>query len=278
MTRFLYLAVLLTLFGCATKPYQTTYSTEEVGKERYFEAVTPKNQTLSLQSPVISNEGLLKLNVVSITKQGEFEAPKMNRISKDRRPADPLGALGTTIFSAGLALLFAPVKTGSQLIGDTRSETVTSSYLDKSRATATGNSRWWIEPTRYSGQVSIEGIQESPLILQASGGEVDLSEHFKRYRLGNNLNIKISCWECQDAIPQQSNNYTYLTKVKTISYDLTSFRGVQEEKRILAIKDEQKKLGEKKAFTSTAQQKCARLGLTPGSSDYQLCIATQNKP
>lgn len=256
------------------KQYQTVTETKEVGREKYLiDEGGQKIKTLS--SAAISNEGILTLNGFTFAQMTEYEAPKMNVITKQYRPPDPVGALMNTAVTVGLNVLLAPKRTGSQLVGDTTDERVTSTYLEKSKAVATGNEVWEKDEPIFSAQIAIDGILDRTLNLDYVGVGVDLSKYFHESPYDNLIQVKITCTSCGDVAQIQTPDYKLFATNKVIDFDLGSFKRRLRVQKLQTERDEQKRIADQRNATLVIQQKCLRMGLSVGSEDFNLCISSQ---
>jgi hypothetical protein len=259
------------LIGCAAPQYKTTYETRENGTGKYYE---PTKTVYSIRSVSISSSGILTLDGYKTSYQVEYEGPKMEEITKVRRPADPIGALVNTAATVGLNLLLAPKQTGSQAIGDTSSEYVSRTYIDKSRSKATGKASWETKAESYSGNLVIYGIYDQAIILSPKNNYLDISSYLRSTKLKNPLNIKVVCEYCRDLKIEQNGNYMDFTREKIISFDATMLK----QERITntkTFKEEPQRII--KSTSNANVQKCIDLGLKEGSENYNKCVKTLSK-
>jgi hypothetical protein len=261
----------LMLIGCAAPKYKTTYQTRENGVDRYYD---PKQTIDSIRSVNLSPSGILTLDGYRTSFLIEYEGPKMEEITTVRRPADPGGALVNTAVTLGLNLLLAPKHTGSQAIGDTSSEYVSRTYIDKSRSKATGRTKWETKSETFNGSVLIYGVTDQPLDIYVKNNYLDISNYLRANKLQSPLNITIVCKYCTDLKIEQNSNYAVYTRQKTITYDTTMLK--QERfTNTKAVKEEPQRTI--KSTNSANVQKCIDLGLREGSENYNKCVKTLSK-
>jgi hypothetical protein len=198
----------------------------------------------------------------------------MEEITKVRRPADPVGALVNTAATVGLNLLLAPKQTGSQAVGDTSSEYVSRTYIDKSRSKATGRARWETKAETFNGSVLIYGVSDLPIDLYVKNNYLDISNYLKASKLQNPLNISITCKYCNDLTAVQNRNYIEFTREKKISYD-TKMLKQERFTNAKAVKEESQRTI--KSTINANVRKCIDLGLKEGSENYNKCIKTLSK-
>ena len=263
------LIFLLLLHGCAAPQYKTTYQTREVGLDKYS---VSSSEIKSIRSVGISQGGILSIDAFLTRYQIEYEGPKMEQITKVRRPADPVGALVNTAATVGLNLLFAPEKTGSQAIGDTQSEYVSNTYIDKSRARTTGKANWETVATIFTGSVLIYGVKNQPIEIYLNNNNIDISSHLEGSSYGSPLKIKVVCKFCEDLKAQQNSNFSLFTRQKEIDFDLNAFNLLQKESRARNSQIEAQR--ESKSTSNSATQRCLSIGLRDGSEDFIKCIKT----
>lgn len=266
--------LLFIMQGCALKQYETVYETKEVGREKYLkDEGGTKIQSLSAAN--ISPEGRLTITGFTFSELSEYEGPKMNDITKQTRPADPIGALTNTALTLGLNVLLAPKRTGGQLVGDTMNERVTNSYIDKSRGVPTGTKVWQKDQSNFSTQILVEGILDRPINFNYSGDPVDLSKYFQESLLNGIVPVKVTCQTCEQISRTQTQDFILFQPSKTVEFDLSAFKQNINQKKLQAEKEEQKRAADLKSSANAGQQKCIRMGLTVGTEDYNLCIASQ---
>jgi hypothetical protein len=272
----MYLIVLLTLFlqGCALKQYETVYETKEVGREKYLNDDGGR-KIQSLSAANINPNGVLTITGFTFTELTEYEGPKMNDITRVSRPADPIGALTNTALTLGLNVLLAPKRTGGQLVGDTASETVTKSYVDKSRGVSTGAKTWQKDQSNFSTQILVDGILDRVISFNYSGSPIDLSKYFQESSLNGIIPIKVTCQTCGQISRTQTQDFILFQPSKTVEFDLGAFKQNIQQKKLQAEKEEQKRVADLKSSATAGQQKCLRMGLKVGTEDYNLCIASQ---
>jgi len=271
-----YLIVLLSIFlqGCALKQYETVYEKKEVGREKYLtDDGGQKIQTLSAAN--ITPDGRLFLAGFTFIELTEFEGPKMNDITKQSRPADPIGALTNTALTLGLNVLLAPKRTGGQLVGDTINERVTSSYVDKTRAVPTGAKVWQKNQSNFSTQILVEGILDRVLSFNYSGSPIDLSKYFQESLLNGVVPIKVICQTCAEITRSQAQDFRLYQSSKIVEFDLGAYKQKINQQKLQTEKEEQKRVTDQKSSAIAGQQKCLRMGLAVGTDDYNLCIASQ---
>jgi hypothetical protein len=263
------LTILFLLNGCAAPQYKTTYETKKVGTDKYIETT---NIVSSLRTVSMFSSGVLTFDSYQTGYEIEYEGPKMQETLKERRPADPLGAMVNTAATIGLNLLLAPKQTGSQAIGDTRSEYVTRTFIDKTKATATGKAGWNTKSVIFTGSILIYGIKNQPIDLYITKNNVDISSYLKESSYASPLKIKVVCKYCEDLKQEQNSNFSSFTREKDIVFDLNSFNALQEEiKEKNAQIDAQIKA---KSTSNSATQRCLSIGLREGSQDFIKCIKT----
>ena len=268
-TVFSTLIILFLLSGCAAPQYKTTYETKKVGTDKYSETT---NLVSSLRSISLFPSGILTFDTYQTGYEVEYEGPKMQEISKVRRPADPLGAIVNTAATVGLNLLLAPKQTGSQAIGDTRSEYVTRTFIDKTKATATGKAGWNTKSVIFTGNILIYGIKNEPIDLYVTKNNVDISSYLMESSYASPLKIKVVCKDCEDLKREQNSNFSFFTREKEINFDLNGFNVLQREiKERNSQIDAQRK---PKSTSNSATQRCLGIGLREGSQDFIKCIKT----
>ena len=265
--RSLPLLLVFILCGCAAPQYKTTYETRENGTGRYFEST---NQTSSLYTVTLSPSGLLTIDSYITSYDTEYEGPKMEEVSKVRRPADPIGAIVNTAATVGLNLLFEPKKTGSQAIGDTRGEYVTRTYVDKSRSRTTGRANWNTKSTIFNGSILVFGIKDQPIELYVTNNYIDISSHLKESNLSSPLRLRIVCKNCQDLRVDQNASFANYTREKNLNFNLDEFKILQRN----AIRNTQ---GKSSPATNSVNQRCLSIGLREGSDDFIKCVKTLTK-
>lgn len=263
------LIFLFLLHGCAAPQYKTTYQTREVGVDKYYESST---EIRSIRSASISSSGILTIDAFLTRYQMEYEGPKMEQVTKVRRPADPVGALVNTAATVGLNLLLAPKQTGSQAIGDTQSEYVSNTYVDKSRARVTGKTRWDTQALFFTGAVIIYDLKSQPFELYLNSNSIDISSHLEGTSLVSPLKIKVVCKFCEDLKPQQNSNFSLFTRQKEIDFDLNAFNLLQKESKARNAQIEAQR--KSKPTSNSATQRCLSIGLRDGSEDFIKCIKT----
>ena len=264
----------LLLQGCAMKQYQTVNETKEVGREKYLTDYGSQ-KIKSLSGAQISADGKLTLNGFTFTQMTEYEAPKMDQITKQYRPPDPVGALMNTAFTAGLNILLAPKRTGSQLVGDTIDERVTNSYVDKTRGVATGGMVWQKSQSNFSTQITVDGILERTLNFDYSGTAIDLSKYFQESSYENLIQVKVACTSCSDITQIQATDYGHYAPTKVVEFDLGTYKQNIRSQKLLAEKEDQKRISDQKSAAMAGQQKCVRMGLSVGTEDFNLCVSSQ---
>jgi len=269
--KFASFLISLTLIGCAAPPYKTTYQTRENGVDKYYD---PKQSIDSILSVNLSPSGILTLDGYRTSFLIEYEGPKMEQITTVRRPADPVGALVNTAATVGLNLLLAPKKTGSQAIGDTSSEYVSRTYIDKSRSKATGRTKWETKAEKFNGSVVIYGVTDQPLDVYVSNNYLDISNYLRATTQQNPLNITVVCKYCEDLKIGQNSNFALYTRQKVISYDTTILKK-ERFTNTRAVKEEPQRAI--KPTGNANVQKCIDLGLKEGSENYIKCVKTLSK-
>jgi len=263
------LIFLFLLHGCAAPQYKTTYQTREVGLDKYYAS---SSEIKSIRSVNLSSSGILTIDAYLTRYQIEYEGPKMEQVTKVRRPADPVGALVNTAATVGLNLLLAPKQTGSQAIGDTQSEYVSNIYIDKSRARATGKANWETQSTIFTGSVIIYGIKNQPVEMYLNSNNTDISSHLGGSSFVSPLKIKVVCKFCEDLKSQQNLNFSLFTRQKDIDFDLDEFKSLQRKAKARTAQTDV----QTKSFSSgnSAAQRCLSIGLKEGSEDFINCIKT----
>lgn len=262
------------LQGCALKKYETINETKEVGRDKYL-TYSGGQKIQSLSAVNINPDGKLTITGFIFTELAEYEGPKMNDITKQSRPADPIGALTNTALTLGLNILLEPKRTGGQLVGDTVNERVTNSYIDKSRAAPTGAKVWQKNQANFSTQIFVEGILDRAIDFNYSGSPIDLSKYFQESSLNGIISIKVTCQTCRQISRVQSQDFILYQPSKTVEFDLGAFKQKIKQQKLFAEKEEQKRVADQKNIVTAAQQKCLRLGMMAGTEDYNLCIASQ---
>jgi len=256
------------------KQYETIYETKEVGREKYL--TNDGGQKIqSLSAANINPDGRLTITGFTFTELSEYEGPKMNDITKQSRPADPIGALTNTALTLGLNVLLAPKRTGGQLVGDTINERVTNSYVDKARAAPTGAKVWQKDQSNFISQILVEGILDRALSFNYSGSPIDLSKYFQESSLNGIIPIKVTCQTCGQIARAQTQDFILFQPSKLVEFDLGAFNQKIKQQKLQAEKEEQKRVADLKSSATAGQQKCLRMGLTAGTEDYNLCIASQ---
>jgi hypothetical protein len=268
------LSTLLVLQGCALKPYQTVNETKEVGKAKYL-MDEGGQKTLSLSAANIDLDGKLTLTGFTFSELTQYEGPQMEQITKESRPPDPIGALTNTALTFGLNVLLEPRRTGGQLVGDTRNERVTNSYIDKTRGAQTGVKVWQKQQVNLSTQILVEGILDRAISLNYSGGPIDLSRYFQESPYDKLVQVKVTCQTCGEITRIQAQDFRLYGSSKVVEFDLGAYKHKIKNQKMQAEKEEQKKIGDQKPAAASGQQKCLRMGLAIGTDDYKLCIASQ---
>jgi len=268
------LSTLLVLQGCALKPYQTVNETKEVGKAKYL-MDEGGQKTLSLSAANIDLDGKLTLTGFTFSELTQYEGPQMEQITKESRPPDPIGALTNTALTFGLNVLLEPRRTGGQLVGDTRNERVTNSYIDKTRGVQTGVKVWQKQQTNLSTQLLVEGILDRAISLNYSGGPIDLSRYFQESPYDKLIQVKVTCQTCGEITRVQAQDFGSYGSTKIVEFDLGAYKQKIKPPKIQVEKEEQKRFGDQKSAMPAGQQKCLRMGLAIGTDDYKLCIASQ---
>ena len=263
--------------GCSLTKWQYESETKEVGKANYSEVNPHIFTTKSLSDVSLSSSGTMRVAAYKFTNYKILQGPQMQVISRERKAADPVGALITTGLTVGMNVLLEPKKTGNQVIGETRNERIVSTYIDKSKGIDTNKTEWRTEYLNSSiGAVVIDGLYSSPIELNLTKDWYDLTPYLRESPYSGVVSIKLTCIECINANPQQSSNSTMYTKSKVINFDLDSFRSYLKEKT------NQEAIPRKKAVDNSGvvtafQQKCLRLGLQTGTEDFDLCVSSQKK-
>jgi hypothetical protein len=266
------LIFLFLLHGCAAPQYKTTYQTREVGLDKYYAS---SSEIKSIRSVSLSSSGILTIDAYLTRYQIEYEGPKMEQVTKVRRPADPVGALVNTAATVGLNLLLAPKQTGSQAVGDTQSEYVSNTYIDKSRARVTGRANWDTQATIFTGSVLIYGIKNQPIEMYLNGNNTDISSHLGGSSFASPLKIKVVCKFCEDLKEQQNSNFSSFTRQKDLDFNLDEFKSVQIKNNArIAQTDAQRK---SISSGNSATQRCLSIGFSDGSEDFIKCIKTFTK-
>ena len=198
----------------------------------------------------------------------------MEYISKETKAPDPIGVILTTGLTVGMNLLLAPKQTGKQAIGESRNERVINTYVDKSRGVDTGSTRWLSEKINAIGPVQIEGINGTPIELNISNSSYDLAPFLLQSPFSGTIKINLICLQCSDATREHLYNPTNYTREKYFMFDLDAFKLAQASKGY--EKTQITKLPKAKpAQQGPDAEKCKRLGLDPGTDDFNLCLSSQ---
>ena len=206
--------------GCSLTKWQYESETKEVGKANYSELNPQISSTKSLSDLFINNTGSMRVMAYKFNNYKILQGPQMQVISRERKAADPVGALITTGLTVGMNVLLEPKKTGNQVIGETRNERVISSYIDKSKGVDTNKREWLIDNVNTSiGPVVIDGISSNPIELNLTKDWYDLTPFLRESPYSGTLTIKLTCIECINASSQQSSNYSMYTRSKIINFD-----------------------------------------------------------
>lgn len=272
---FLFIVTIL-MQGCSLTKWQYESETKEVGKANYSELNTQISSTKSLSDLSINYTGSMRVTAYRFNNYKVFQGPQMQVVSRERKAADPVGALVTTGLTVGMNLLFEPKKTGNQVIGETRNERVVSTYIDKSKGVDTNKREWLTEYVNSIGPVVIDGLSSNPIEINLTKDWYDLTPYLRESPYSGMVSIKLTCIECINANPQQSSNSTMYTKSKVINFDLDSFRSYLKEKTNQEAIP-RKKAVDNSGVVTASQQKCLRLGLQTGTEDFDLCVSSQKK-
>jgi len=271
---FLTIAVIL-MQGCSLTKWQYESETKEVGKANYSEVNPQIFTTKSLLDLSLNTSGTMKVTAYKFTNYKIFEGPQMQVISRERKAADPVGALITTGLTVGMNILLEPKKTGNQVIGETRNERVVNTYINKSKGVDTNKTEWRTEYINsLIGPVVIDGLYSNPIELNLTKDWYDLTPYLRQSPYSGIVSIKLTCIECINASSQQSSNSSMYTRSKVVNFDLDSFRSYlkdQEKKEVVPRKN----VTDNSGVVTESQKKCIRLGLQAGTEDFDLCVSSQ---
>jgi len=292
------------LSGCALTKWQTAYETKKVGKEKTFDKNKPIQVLKAINSISINDFGVMTISSKSISQFEELEAERENNVSIEKKAPDPVGAVLTTGLTSGVALIFSPIKTTKQAIGETRNERVISTRLDLQNAKKTGEKLWETSyPNTSIGRVLISGLTNSPIeLLGTSANEFDLSGVVKEYQ-GTEISkyIRVFCKEC---IAPYRFGPVELSQERSVELRIAVIKSnlfkMEEEKAQLIKRAEEKarlskEISEKlaldklkaeikektdsipkpppaKSLKDVKHTKCVSIGITPEHNDYKACI------
>ncbi|MEI7532486.1 MAG: hypothetical protein WCK52_11215 [Betaproteobacteria bacterium] len=205
MKRFFILFIIFTLTACAFPQYKTVYSEQDNGYQKTFDKDKPLKSLKAIDFISIDDNGVLTVKPKVLTEYDELEVPVVNRVAKDKKSPDPIGAILATGLTVGLNLLFATGETFKMLTGDSKNERIIDTSLDFKRARKTGVKIWNTTYTAKTGRIKIEGLIEGPLILFSSNNEYKLAQYIK-VAGGNEAlaPIFVTCLECSPEMPPES--------------------------------------------------------------------------
>lgn len=215
--------LIFSLGGCAFPKYQTVVGEKETGFQKTYNPNLPLRSYKVINFVKVDELGIMTLHPRVISEYEELEAPKVEKIAKEKKAPDPIGALTVTAFTFGLNLLFATSDTYKMLTGDSKNERVIGTEVDMNRARKTGVVIQKMSYDKSAGPIRIDGFIDGPLtVFGDKDNKYDLSSYIKADTGYEVIKpIFITCMECNASMPQ----YTGVTN--TIRYDMN----IQEIKK-----------------------------------------------
>ena len=203
---FVYVLIAVFCSSCAFPKWEKKIEEKDAGTQKTFNRQLPLKSYKVIHNAVVNDAGIMTFTTKTISLFDELEAPIVRRIEKDKRAADPIGAVLVTGLTFGLNLLFATSETWKILTGDSKNERDMGTAVDVSRGKKTGKQIWAENVGGVSGPVVVQGLLDAPLtIFGANTNQYDLTPFIKAYQ-GDEafIPIFITCLECADDIPERS--------------------------------------------------------------------------
>lgn len=266
--------------------YETIY--EKSSESHSFYIDTPLRHFEGIKN-ILVKDGKLHIHFFGKAEVEEYSAPIYRTIHQEHFEARPTGTLIWSAVGLGLPLLLSPSNTVKRAFGCT-DETVKNKYANVTYKNKTGNKQW--TDFHKTQQLTISGLDnqiEVTVVPNTLTGVavVDLSDLIAKTNLLDISNLIIDCTTCVVELDKEQTIISLASKKIAINHDFRPYKNAIQVHNQTQVTNTESPSSNKFDETNRSPvatnkiashaEKCKRLGLTPGSEDFVLCLKSLGK-